>query len=81
MINGGLVLPDGPDLHRLSQAPPRLAGAGLFTVPNLITLARLCAVPAAGQLNLLSSPWCSNCSIWSIIPFDSWCMLLRPWIS
>ena len=52
MINGGLVLPDGPDLHRLSQAPPRLAGAGLFTVPNLITLARLCAVPAAIWLML-----------------------------
>ena len=52
MINGGLVLPDGPDLRRLPQTPQNLAGAGLFTLPNLITLARLCAVPAAIWLML-----------------------------
>ena len=52
MINGGLALPDGPDLRQLPHTPPGLAGAGLFTLPNLITLARLCAVPAAIWLML-----------------------------
>jgi cardiolipin synthase len=52
MINGGLALPDGPDLRRLPQTPLNLAGAGLFTLPNLITLGRLCAVPAAIWLML-----------------------------
>ena len=56
MINGGLALPDGPDLRRLPQTPLNLAGAGLFTLPNLITLGRLCAVldPIADKALLVS---------------------------
>jgi cardiolipin synthase len=45
-------LPDAPD--RLRQRLPASTDveAGLFTLPNLITLARLCAVPAAVWLIL-----------------------------
>jgi cardiolipin synthase len=41
-------LPDAPEHLRRPAAPAAPEGeAGLFTVPNLITLARICAVPAA----------------------------------
>ncbi|MBP0465135.1 CDP-alcohol phosphatidyltransferase family protein [Roseomonas sp. PWR1] len=50
---GGWVLPDAPDRVRRPAAPASAdVEAGLFTVPNLITLARLCAVPAAVWLML-----------------------------
>ncbi len=46
-------MPDAPDRVRRPTAPAAPQGeAGLFTVPNLITLARLCAVPAAVWLML-----------------------------
>ncbi len=52
MTSGVLVLPEGPDLRRIEQTSPDAARAGLFTLPNLITLGRLCAVPAAIWLML-----------------------------
>jgi cardiolipin synthase len=46
-------LPDAPEHLRRPAAPAAPEGeAGLFTVPNLITLARICAVPAAVWLML-----------------------------
>jgi cardiolipin synthase len=46
-------LPDAPDRARRPAAPASHdVEAGLFTLPNLITLARLCAVPAAVWLML-----------------------------
>lgn len=50
---GAWALQDGPDRNPVpSGQDPAGNGAGLFTVPNLITLARLCAVPAAVWLML-----------------------------
>jgi cardiolipin synthase len=50
---GAWALADAPDQHsRPEGAGPAAPEAGLFTVPNLITLARLCAVPAAVWLML-----------------------------
>lgn len=53
-MRGASVLPDASDRPRRREGPatgkvPASADveAGLFTLPNLITLARLCAVPAA----------------------------------
>lgn len=50
---GAWALPDDPDRPR-RPAPPATVDveAGLFTLPNLITFARLCAVPAAVWLML-----------------------------
>jgi cardiolipin synthase len=46
-------LPDAPERVRRPAEPAAPEGeAGLFTVPNLITLARICAVPAAVWLML-----------------------------
>lgn len=46
-------MPDAPEHARRAALPaPEEAEAGLFTLPNLITLARLCAVPAAVWLML-----------------------------
>jgi cardiolipin synthase len=46
-------LPDAPDRLRRPAAPAPAEGeAGLFTLPNLITFARICAVPAAVWLML-----------------------------
>jgi cardiolipin synthase len=46
-------LPDAPDrAHRTAAPASHGAEAGLFTLPNLITLARLCAVPATVWLML-----------------------------
>jgi cardiolipin synthase len=46
-------LPDAPERVRRPAKPAAPEGeAGLFTVPNLITLARICAVPAAVWLML-----------------------------
>jgi len=46
-------LPDAPDrLRRPPGHEPADGEAGLFTLPNLITLARICAVPAAVWLML-----------------------------
>ncbi len=46
-------MPDAPEHLRRPAAPAAPEGeAGLFTVPNLITLARICAVPAAVWLML-----------------------------
>ncbi len=50
---GAWALADAPDrLRRPEGSGPAEHEAGLFTVPNLITLARLCAVPAAVWLML-----------------------------
>lgn len=50
---GAWALADAPDrLRRPEGAGPAEHEAGLFTVPNLITLARICAVPAAVWLML-----------------------------
>lgn len=49
---GAWALPDAPDRLRRPLPPSADVGAGLFTLPNLITLARLCAVPAAVWLIL-----------------------------
>lgn len=52
---GAWALPDAPDRVRRPAAPASASAdveAGLFTLPNLITLARLCAVPAAVWLML-----------------------------
>jgi cardiolipin synthase len=50
---GAWDLQDAPDrVRRPAGQDPADNGAGLFTVPNLITLARLCAVPAAVWLML-----------------------------
>ena len=50
---GAWALPDDPDRVRRPSAPASVDGeAGLFTLPNLITFARLCAVPAAVWLML-----------------------------
>lgn len=52
---GAWALPDAPDRVRRPTAPASASAdveAGLFTLPNLITLARLCAVPAAVWLML-----------------------------
>ncbi len=50
---GAWALPDAPDTPPRPSGPdPAENGAGLFTVPNLITLARICAVPAAVWLML-----------------------------
>lgn len=46
-------MPDAPDrAHRTAAPASHGAEAGLFTLPNLITLARLCAVPATVWLML-----------------------------
>jgi cardiolipin synthase len=46
-------LPDAPDRARRPETPASTdVEAGLFTLPNVITLARLCAVPAAVWLML-----------------------------
>jgi cardiolipin synthase len=46
-------LPDAPDrAHRTAAPASHGTEAGLFTLPNLITLARLCAVPATVWLML-----------------------------
>lgn len=50
---GAWALQDAPDTPSRPSGPdPADNGAGLFTVPNLITLARICAVPAAVWLML-----------------------------
>jgi len=50
---GAWALADAPDrLRRPDGSGPAADEAGLFTVPNLITLARICAVPAAVWLML-----------------------------
>jgi len=50
---GAWALPDAADHGRdKAEHGPAEVEAGLFTVPNLITLARLCAVPAAVWLML-----------------------------
>jgi len=50
---GAWPLADNPDRDRRPAADAAVDGeAGLFTLPNLITLARLCAVPAAVWLML-----------------------------
>jgi cardiolipin synthase len=50
---GAWALQDGPERDPVpSGQEPADNGAGLFTVPNIITLARLCAVPAAVWLML-----------------------------
>jgi len=50
---GAWALPDDPDKPRRPPAPASVdVEAGLFTLPNLITFARLCAVPAAVWLML-----------------------------
>jgi cardiolipin synthase len=50
---GASALPDAPERVRRPAAPASPEGeAGLFTVPNLITFARICAVPAAVWLML-----------------------------
>jgi cardiolipin synthase len=50
---GAWALPDAPDTPPRPAGPdPADNGAGLFTVPNIITLARICAVPAAVWLML-----------------------------
>lgn len=54
---GGSALPEGLDRARQAAAEahsdtPGVAGLGLFTLPNVITLGRLCAVPAAVWLML-----------------------------
>jgi len=51
-MHGALALPDAPDRLRGRLPAPADVEAGLFTLPNLITLARLCAVPAAVWLIL-----------------------------
>ena len=52
-MRGAWALPDAPDHLRRPVAPASAEGeAGLFTVPNLITFARICAVPAAVWLML-----------------------------
>lgn len=46
-------MPDAPDRARRPETPVSTdVEAGLFTLPNVITLARLCAVPAAVWLML-----------------------------
>ncbi|MEO3470373.1 CDP-alcohol phosphatidyltransferase family protein [Roseomonas sp. CAU 1739] len=50
---GAWALPDDPDRVRRPATPASVdVEAGLFTLPNLITFARLCAVPAAVWLML-----------------------------
>ena len=50
---GAWALQDDPDRLRRPAAPASVdIEAGLFTLPNLITFARLCAVPAAVWLML-----------------------------
>ena len=52
---GAWALPDAPDRVRRPTAAASASAdieAGLFTLPNVITLARLCAVPAAVWLML-----------------------------
>lgn len=50
---GGSLLLDAPErAHRPDAPASHDVEAGLFTLPNLITLARLCAVPAAVWLML-----------------------------
>jgi len=49
---GASALPDAPDRTRRPLPASADVEAGLFTLPNLITLARLCAVPAAVWLIL-----------------------------
>lgn len=50
---GAWVLPGDPERPRRPAAPASAdVEAGLFTLPNLITFARLCAVPAAVWLML-----------------------------
>ncbi len=49
---GASALAASPDRNRPTADAPADGEAGLFTLPNLITLARLCAVPAAVWLML-----------------------------
>lgn len=53
-MDGAWALPDGSERTRgeAGGPPASVAEAGLFTLPNAITFARLCAVPAAVWLML-----------------------------
>jgi cardiolipin synthase len=51
-MRGAWALPDAPDHIRRPPPASHQVEAGLFTLPNLITLARLLAVPAAVWLIL-----------------------------